>query len=372
MLVQILQQIPDKRRAQGKVYEQYAILFIAIFSIISNSKSYRQIEIFSKVHLKSFKKYLKLEWKKAPDYGTIRNVICELDTDDLEKAFRNHATIMHEPEIGDQVCIDGKTVRKSFDKYKGKEALQVLSTFFTSDLIVSGHEFFEKDKTNEIPRLRKLIKELGLEDAFITADAMHTQLSTVKQIEAQECEYVVQVKDNQKTLHEACENICNSYNPAENLRQRDLGHGRSENRYYHVYNNPIVLDRHVPKLWKPYIKAIIQVSRNTIHYNPKGVSYTKTSEVSYYISTENNTALFLGKKIRNQWCIENKLHYVKDVSMEEDSSRIRIKPENMVILRDWALNILRKNMEPGVYVKTALFENSLNIGKVMRFKHLFP
>jgi predicted transposase YbfD/YdcC len=372
MLYEILQQIPDKRRSQGKMYEQWVIIFIAILAMIAGSISYRDIAIYTRVHLEVFKQFFKLNWKKTPGYTTIRNIILGINTGSLEKGFRKHVRFLHISEKHEQVSTDGKTVRRSFDKFKKKEALQVLSAIFIKDMIIAGHKFFKKDKTNEIPNLRKLIKELKLEDKIITADALHCQKATIEQAKSQNCDYVVQVKDNQKNLLKACQSICNSYRPFDTYRQRDLGHGRCENRYMSNYVNKVILDRHLPTAWRLSIQSVLQVKRHIQHYEPKGKNSHTTNEDSFYISTNTAGAKILGTVARNHWYIENGLNYVKDVSMQEDLSRIRVKPENMVILRDWALNILRKNMKKAAFVKSTLYENSLNIQTVLGFDFLFP
>lgn len=175
MFYTILQQISDFRRPQARKYELHNVLFISVLAIICNAKSYRDIATFAKVHHKLIKKRLSHKWKKPPAYTTIRNIIQGVDKVELEKAFRLFAQKLSELDEGETIAIDGKTVRGSFDKFNDQNPIQVLSAMMINNSIVLGHEFFTKDKTNEIPKLVKLLGELSIEFKIITADAMHCQ-----------------------------------------------------------------------------------------------------------------------------------------------------------------------------------------------------
>lgn len=115
------------------------------------------------------------------------------------------------------------------------------------------------------------------------------------------------------------------------------------------------------------IKQIIVVVRKRWKIEPQWV--VRTSEQSYYISTTNMSADKYNKYIRNHRWIENRCHYVKDVSMWEDNSRIRIKPRNFWICRDLALNIMRANWETSIW--RSLYINALDIKKVFQYKYVF-
>lgn len=173
-MLNILQQIVDKRRKQGQKFQQHYILFFAIIAVASGCSSYREIAIFIKTHFKFLKKRFKLKWKNVPAYTTIRNIIKGVDTNELEQVFREHAKSL-QTKYEQQLTIDGKTVRGSFDRWQDKEAVQVLSAFLVDDQLIVGHKFFDKDKTNEIPMMHELLDELNIDYAVVTADAMHCQ-----------------------------------------------------------------------------------------------------------------------------------------------------------------------------------------------------
>ena len=177
MLLTAFNDIPDKRRNQGKRYDIAHILFFSVLAILCNADSYRSINTFITVHFKALKKRFNVKWKDPPSYSTIRRVILNLDSKELERTFRKYSKRLLKGDIkkDDLVSIDGKTLRGSFDNFRDREAIQVLSAFFTRKQIILGHEETRRDKTNEIPLARFLIKELRLKRCVFSFDALHCQ-----------------------------------------------------------------------------------------------------------------------------------------------------------------------------------------------------
>jgi len=184
MLLTTLQAIADHRRAQGRMYDLPHILLLSILAMLSQADSYRKIALFIKIHFPTLRDEFGLKWKKPPGYTTIRNVIQGTNSDELEKAFRSYSKALLEsvrsldtsPEERPLIlACDGKTLRGSFDHFQDKKAIQVLSVFATDEQIILAHEDIEDKKTNEIPRMQKMIKALGLENCLFTADAMNCQ-----------------------------------------------------------------------------------------------------------------------------------------------------------------------------------------------------
>ena len=131
---------------------------------------------------------------------------------------------------------------------------------------------------------------------------------------------------------------------------------RLEKRVVEVYNNNN--DFIVDAKWENYIKTIICVTRDVSVFNTKTKQYEDRSETAIHIANFKVDALNAGEIVRNHWYIENKNHHVRDVSMKEDESRIRINPENMAAIRSFALNILRNNNVKNIAGE--LYENSLD------------
>lgn len=175
MLESFLFEIKDKRRGQAKQYKLGHILLISILAILSAADSYRKIYKFIETHYKKLDKEFDLNWNKVPAYTTIRNIIQGCDRRSLEEAFRSYSEGLVGNNIDrEYIAFDGKTLRGSFDHFKDKRAIQILSVFLTGSKIILAHQDID-EKTNEIPTAQKLMEELGIKNCTFTFDAMNCQ-----------------------------------------------------------------------------------------------------------------------------------------------------------------------------------------------------
>ena len=175
----------------------------------------------------------------------------------------------------------------------------------------------------------------------------------------------MQVKGNQKNLLKDCERTAREQKPASTHRTHTRAHGRKEKRTVTAYP---VLDFFTPRekeLW-PTVASVLHCYRERSTFATKTKQWTVSEEHSFYVGTRTFTAREADCYIRRHWYIENKNHYVRDVSMHEDTSRIRIHADRMVRLRSFALNILRANGEKNI--KRALYENALSLQKVLDYR----
>ena len=174
----VLQEIDDPRRAEGKLYRLPHVVLFAILAMLAGANSYRGIHSFIDVNLVRLRKAFGLKWQRAPAYTSIRGILQQLDAASVEQVFRKHATLLgagKETAPGlRHVAIDGKTLRRSFDHFHDRKAAHILSAFAAEDALILAHVACE-EKSNEIPAVQKLLSELGLADALVTLDAMHCQ-----------------------------------------------------------------------------------------------------------------------------------------------------------------------------------------------------
>ena len=144
----------------------------------------------------------------------------------------------------------------------------------------------------------------------------------------------------------------------------EAGHGRIANRATSVYHKNVddfILDED----WASHIQTVISVKRSTEVFDTKNKRYVNRNETALYAANCILTAKQAHQIIINHWGVENKNHYVRDVSLCEDASRIRVKAYNLSVLRSLTLNILRKN---GVSnIKGELYENSIHWTKVFNY-----
>lgn len=166
---------------------------------------------------------------------------------------------------------------------------------------------------------------------------------------------IAQVKTNQPTLYNTIEALCGATKPNDRDDTIDRKrHGRQEHRLVETFD---VAGQLGPD-WDGLIATAIRVSRLTWHKDTKSGSWLQTEEMSFYACHTKISAATAGSAIRNHWGIENRNHYVRDVSFFEDNSRIRTKPGNFARFRTFALNILRANGTTNV--SRELYINALN------------
>ena len=167
---------------------------------------------------------------------------------------------------------------------------------------------------------------------------------TLKSVKESGNKAIVQVKGNQKKLLENCQNATKKIEATDKQISREKSRNRIETRKVEIYNDSLkYFTKSVQKQWSKYIKTIIKIERTRKEFNAKDKKWIKSFEKSYYISTIKLTAKEFSKAIRGHWAIENRNHCVKDISMNEDKSRIRIKPDLFARLRSFALNVMRTN-----------------------------
>ena len=178
--LELLSQINDPRREQGKKWQLGPILLVTILAVLSGATSYRKVHGFIKAHRKRLNKAFGFGWKFAPAYSAVRTILRGLDGGDMERVFRAHAAQLNggaaSADTGQLgvVAIDGKALRHSFDAFNDQKAAHVLSAFSADDALILGHLEVD-EKSNEIPAAQELIKALALEGRLYTMDAMHCQ-----------------------------------------------------------------------------------------------------------------------------------------------------------------------------------------------------
>jgi len=177
-LLDVLADVPDPRRAEGKLYKLPHVLLFSILAIVAGCNSYRGIVTFIDVHRPRLNAAFGLKWRRAPAHTAIRYILQGLDPAGVEAAFRRHAALLQAaratPGQG-SVALDGKTLRGSFDKFHDRAAAQVLSAFATGTALVLAHIDIA-ERSNEIPAAQTLLAEFGVADgAIVTLDALHCQ-----------------------------------------------------------------------------------------------------------------------------------------------------------------------------------------------------
>lgn len=192
---------------------------------------------------------------------------------------------------------------------------------------------------------------------------------TLKLVKKSGNEAIIQVKGNQKKLLENCERATDKIKITDKHLSWEKSRNRIEIRKTEIYSNVLKYFRlEIKKQWSKYIKTIIKVKRTRKEFNTEDKKWIKSFECSYYISTIKLTAKESAKAVREHWAIENRNHCVRDITMNEDKSRIRIKADLFVRLRSFALNVMRVNKVENV--SEELYKNALNIKRIFGYNRL--
>ena len=221
-------------------------------------------------------------------------------------------------------------------------------------------------KSNEIPAMQALVRALGLAEVLCTADAMHCQIKTIEAVKASGGEALLQVKGNQPGLEAAFAALPLQHEPQDcHVETGKIRRNRQETRRVEVFKAGRLLD--LPDNWQTHAIEAVRVTRTVLHKDvATGWKWRPTREVAWYASTQNgNSAACCAAATRGHWGVENRVHYVLDVSMHEDASRVRKSPITLSILRSFALNILRFNKVNDV--ADALWRNAMNVNRVLAY-----
>lgn len=336
-LQEVLEGIEDSRRGRSVWYPLYEVLFIMLTAVICGATSYVKVEMFGKSKENWLRKYLKLE-NGIPDACTFRNVIKAIDTQQLHTVFVEWMQNVAE-HVTDVVAIDGKQARRTKDAHK--LPLHVVSAFSAECGLVLGQLACE-EKSNEITAIPKLLEMLELNGCIVTIDAMGTQTEITKKITEKGADYILALKENQRTLYEDVRLFFEEYrrdpkglDPRCCAKDYSQGHGRFESRICYICEDIGWLEGR--EKWS--------------NLNGIGVIFCKVEQnerislqAHYFIySRKGMSASQILSAKRNHWGIENQLHWVLDMQFREDESRARANnsAENLNVLRHWAYNFLK-------------------------------
>ena len=189
---------------------------------------------------------------------------------------------------------------------------------------------------------------------------------TVEQVMATGNHLIVQLKANQPSLYERLTSTYPSQPPQAQHHTLEIGrHARLERRTTRLWSLPPAAGT---EPWHDHFCALIEVQRHTEVFDTRQKDWVERQETAYYLSTVRLSAADCAQAIRNHWGIENRLHYVRDVTLEEDASRIRRNPGIFALLRSFALNLLRFN---GITnISLGLYDNALDFDNLLAYKGL--
>jgi predicted transposase YbfD/YdcC len=328
-LAEVLTAVADPRARRGIRHELPGIVAAALAAVAAGARSFAAIGQWAEELTAAQLAGLGLSRGTAPDASTFRKVLGRLDADALDELTGAYLWTRTRAAGGRRViAVDGKTVRGA--RTASAPAPHLVSALDHATGSVLG-QLATAVKSNEIPAVRTLLAGFDLAGVVVTLDAMHTQAETATAILDAGGDYVLTVKGNQPGLHAACKNLPWSQVPA--CTAVGKGHGRRVRRTIKVVAAPG---------WITFTGAsqIAQIRRTVTRAGKK------TVEVAYVITSAGCRAApphVLAAWVQGHWGIENRAHWVRDVTYDEDRSQVRTGsgPQVMATLRNTAISLHR-------------------------------
>ena len=338
-VLEILGAVPDPRTGNAQRHGLLDILVIALAASVCGAESCVDFAEFAEDRELLLREFLSLE-NGLPSHDTFSRLFRLLDPAAFGQVFSAFLDCLGADGPG-VVAIDGKTLRRSFDRAAGRSPLHVVTAFGTDARLVIGQRAVAEGG-NEITAARVLLETLCLDGVLVTADALHTQTATAEIILRRGGDYLFALKGNRPLM--AAEVAEYFADPAQNLtpyQTVDADHGRIETRLHRVSHavDWLFSDRRYKD--EPRLPGLATIA--CVH-STRQIGKTATTATRYYVSSARLTPEGFARAVRAHWAIENSLHWVLDMTFDEDRARNRRDngPENLTILRKLTLNMLRK------------------------------
>ena len=333
-LLGVLGKVPDPRDPRGVRYPLPGMLAVAVCAVVAGARSFTAIGEWA-VDL-SAEHLHRLGLARAPEESTMRKVFARVDAAALDRQLAVVAWTRTRHIQGARViAIDGKTVRGA--RTGARAAPHLIAALDHVSGVVLGQNVVDA-KSNEIPAVRDLLAGFDpadLHGCVVTVDAMHTQDDTAAAILAAGAHYVFTVKGNRPTLLKALKSLPWAKVPIGSTLT-DRSHGRHATRSLKVIDVPAL-----PR-WPQFtgVAQVAQLRRTVTRAGKKSVEVTYVITSAPYHQAPPAT---LAAWVKGHWAIENQLHWVRDVTYDEDRSQVRTGagPHVMASLRNTAIGLLR-------------------------------
>jgi predicted transposase YbfD/YdcC len=347
-LLEHFSELTDPRRREV-TYPLLNIVAMTICAVVAGADDFVAIAKWARSQREWLSKFLDLS-AGVPSHDRFNAVLAAIKPAEFEKCLLSWIAALQEIDDGRIIAIDGKTLRRSYDRASGKAAIHMVSAWASANHVSLGQVVVD-EKSNEITAIPKLLEMIDISGALVTIDAMGCQTEIAKKIVAEGADYCLAVKGNQPTLHQGIVDFFEDHladdfarTPARRHETFDRGHGRDEERFYFICPVPDGLpDR---ERWAG-LKAIGMTIGATRREGGACI------EARYYILSEYLSGRRFAEAVRGHWSIENRLHWQLDVTFGEDQCRIRKghADANFSILRRAALSLLKNETTAKIGVK---------------------
>jgi len=347
-MLRVFENLTDPRK-NNRHYLLGDIILLAISAVMCGCDGWQDIEDWTQDALKFLEPLMQRPEHGTPSADTFRRVIARLSPEEFERCFVLWTSCVkaNAKGSGQSIAIDGKCLRRSFTHAWENNPLHMVSAFATEHQLILG-QLKVDCKENEIVAIPRLLDSLDVKGSTVSIDAIGCQKDIAQKIVKGKGHYVLALKDNQKGLYQSVKNLLDDA-VLENFKdlRHDYfeevtgDHGRIETRKVWVCDEMRWIK--MAKEWPGLRQVVVVVERR------RELTSKLTTERSYYIASHRALdAERTAGVIRSHWGIENRVHWILDMSFDEDRSRIRREdgPENFARLRRMVLNKLRAYVDP--------------------------
>lgn len=350
-VVAYFQELEDPRSEINRKHPLSSVVVIALVAVLAGASGPTMIAEWAALKEDVLTSVLSLP-HGVPCKDCIRRVLMAIRPEAFQACFAAWLRSLRDEAAAETgverptLAIDGKTLRRSHDRKTGLGALHSVSVW-ASEYGLSLGQVACDEKSNEITAIPELLRLVDVSGAVVTIDAMGCQKQIAGAVVTAKGDYVLALKGNQGTLHQAVVAHLTSRWDMEfagdevgRRQTEETGHGRRESRTYIQLEAPKDLPGF--KAWrglKSIGVAISEVVRDG----------KTTDEVRYFLSSlavEPDAKAF-AHAVRSHWGVENGCHWTLDVTFREDESRIREKHlrQNMAWLNRFSLSLLKQRAD---------------------------
>jgi predicted transposase YbfD/YdcC len=345
--------LPDPRCDINRKHLLGDLIVICICAVIAGADGPKAIGVWAAANVEWLRRYLVLP-HGVPSHDTLGRLLALLQPSAFQACFEAWIGQLRRNDAGDNareatpptevIAIDGKALRRSHDRRHGLGALFLVSAWSVERGLSLG-QLAAAEKSNEITAIPELLEKIDVTNAIVTIDAAGCQKEIAAKIVAGQGDYVLALKGNQGTMHQAVVDwvLAQMENDFADVTMREStevvqGHGRVDELTYYQLQSPDTLPG------KQHWKGLRTIGV-AVRLSEQGGKHT--SEVRYFLSSLRLGVKRFAAAARGHWAIENTLHWCLDVTFREDDSRLRNRhaADNVAWLKRFAISLLKQQQD---------------------------
>ena len=345
-ILEYFSELEDPRSSINRRHLLGDLIVISVCVVLAGADGPKAIGVWADAHKDWLRKYLELPGG-IPSHDTIGRLLSALNVRAFQSCFQRWVSSLR-PDGKDAgketIAIDGKALRRSHDRKKSLGPLFLVSAWSVEHGLSLG-QLATEEKSNEITAIPELITHLDVKGATVTIDAAGCQKKIASQIVDGGGDYLLALKGNQGTLHQAVvdwvlEQMEDDFVNTTVRRHVEVtkGHGREDTvAYFHLKVPKSLPGR---SLWKSLRTIGVAIRTNV-------TDGRETNDIRFFISSLRLGVKQFAKACRGHWGIENSLHWCLDVTFREDESRVRDRQaaDNLAWLKRFAISLLKQQTD---------------------------